>query len=124
MATSERIKWTYIEGTIQLGFGNETLDVYDLTTIFPEIEKMTEVQRGLVIYGFKQNLSDKIAGMKDYTMKEKVATMTERYNSLKSGVWKTAAKEKISVKKKATALVKAGGLSEVELALLEKLGLK
>ena len=120
----ERIKWTYLEGTIQIGFGNETLDVYDLKVIFPTIEKMTEVQRGLVIYGFKQNLSDKIAGMKDYTMKEKVKTMTSRYNDLVKGIWKTPTKEKISVKKKAASLVEAGGLTEVELALLEKLGLK
>ena len=120
----ERIKWTYLEGTIQIGFGNETLDVYDLKVIFPTIETMTEVQRGLVIYGFKQNLSDKIAGMKDYTMKEKVRTMSERYESLVKGVWKTPAKEKTSVKKEAAKLVEAGGLTEVELALLEKLGLK
>ena len=120
----ERIKWTYLEGTIQIGFENETLDSYDLKVIFPDIETMTEVQRGLVIYGFKQNLSDKIAGMKDYTMKEKVRTMTSRYNDLAKGIWKTAAKEKISVKKKAAEMVEAGGLTEVELALLEKLGLK
>jgi hypothetical protein len=124
MATSERIKWTYIEGVINIGFGNEILDTYDLKVIFPKIEEMTEVQRGLVIYGFKQNLSDKIAGMKDYTMKEKVKTMSERYDSLVKGIWKTPTKEKISVKKKATALVEAGGLTEVELTLLEKLGLK
>jgi hypothetical protein len=120
----ERIKWIYIEGTLQMGFENEILDTYDLTVIYPEIEKMTEVQRGLVIYGFKQNLSDKIAGMKDYTLKEKVKVMAERYQSLKEGIWKTPAKEKVSIKKKATALVESGNLSPVELALLEKLGLK
>ncbi len=120
----ERIKWTYIEGTVQIGFENETLDVYDLKTLFPAIEEMTEVQRGLVIYGFKQNLSDKIAGMKDYSIKEKVKVMTARYTDLVKGIWKTPTKEKVSVKKKATALVEAGGLSKVELALLEKLGLK
>jgi len=120
----ERIKWTYLEGTIQIGFENTILDTYDLTMLFPEIEKMTEVQRGLVTYGFKQNLSDKIAGMKDYTMKEKVKVMTERYESLVKGIWKTPAKEKTSVKKEAAKLVAAGGLSEIELALLEKLGLK
>jgi len=120
----ERIKWTYIEGIINIGFGNEILNTYDLKVIFPKIEEMTEVQRGLVIYGFKQNLSDKIAGMKDYTTKEKVKTMTERYESLAKGIWKTPSKEKVSIKKKASELVEAGGLSEVELALLEKLGLK
>lgn len=121
---NERIKWTYIEGTISIGFGNKVLAVYDLISIFPEIEKMTEVQRGLVIYGFKQNLSDKIAGMKDYTMDEKVKTMTERHESLAKGIWKTPSKEKASVKKKAQALIEEGGLSEEELALLAKLGLK
>ncbi len=120
----ERIKWTYLEGIVNIGFENTILDTYDLKVIFPKIEEMTEVQRGLVIYGFKQNLSDKIAGMKDYTTKEKVKVMTERYESLVKGIWKTPAKEKVSVKKKATALVEAGGLSEVELALLTKLGLK
>ena len=120
----ERIKWTYIEGTVQIGFENETLDVYDLKGIFPTIEEMTEVQKGLIVYGFKQNLSDKIAGMKDYSISEKVKVMTARYMDLVKGIWKTPAKEKVSVKKKATALVKAGGLSPVELALLEKLGLK
>jgi hypothetical protein len=120
----ERIKWTYVDGIINVGFGNHILSTYDLKVLFPEIEKMTEVQRGLVLYGFKQNLSDKIAGMKDYTMKEKVKTMSERYESLVKGIWKTPSKEKTSVKKKAASLVEAGGLSPVELALLEKLGLK
>ncbi len=120
----ERIKWTYLEGIVNIGFENTILDTYDLKVLFPEIEKMTEVQRGLVIYGFKQNLSDKIAGMKDYTVKEKVKTMTERYESLVKGIWKTPSKEKTSVKKEAAKLVAAGGLSEIELALLTKLGLK
>ena len=124
MATSKRIKWTYIEGIINVGFGNEILDTYDLKVIFPKIEEMTAVQRGLVIYGFKQNLSDKIAGMKNYTTKEKVKTMTSRYMDLVKGIWKTPSKEKVSVKEKASELVEAGGLSKVELALLEKLGLK
>ena len=119
----ERIKWTYLEGTIQIGFENETLEVYDLTVMFPDIETMSEVQRGLVIYGFKQNLSDKIAGMKDYTMKEKVRTMTSRYNDLALGIWKTPAKEKISVKKKAEELAKSNSLTIQDVELLKKLGL-
>jgi len=124
MATSERIKWTYLEGTLQIGFENETLAVYDLTELYMDIKEMPEVQRMIIIYGLKQNLSDKIAGMKDYTLKEKMKVMGERFQSLVDGIWKTPAKEKVSIKKKATALVEAGGLSEVELALLVKLGLK
>lgn len=120
----ERIKWTYIEGILNVGFENTILNTYDLKVIFPDIETMTEVQRGLVLYGFKQNLSDKIAGMKDYSMSEKVKTMTARYESLKDGIWKTPAKEKTSVKKEADKLIAAGELNEVELALLKRLGLK
>jgi hypothetical protein len=120
----ERIKWTYIEGIINIGFGNEILDSYNMKVIFPKIEEITEVQRELILYGFKQNLSDKIAGMKHYTLKEKVKTMTERYESLVKGIWKTPSKEKTSIKKKAAELVEAGNLNEVELALLAKLGLK
>jgi hypothetical protein len=120
----ERIKWTYGKGNLTIGFGNEMLDVYDLTVIYPSIESMTEVQQMVIVYGIKQNLSDKIAGMKDYTLKEKVKVMGERFQSLKDGIWKTPAKEKVSIKKKATALVEAGGLSAIELALLEKLGLR
>ncbi len=120
----ERIKWTYLEGVVNIGFENTILDTYDLKVIFPTIEEMTEVQRGLVIYGFKQNLSDKIAGMKDYTVKEKVKVMGDRYESLKDGVWKIPSKEKTSVKKEAAKLVATGTLSEIELALLAKLGLK
>ena len=66
----------------------------------------------------------KIASMKDYTLKEKVKVMGERFQSLKDGIWKTPSKEKASVKKKAQALIEEGGLSEEELALLAKLGLK
>ena len=121
---NERIKWTYYGGVVSIGFDNTILDTYDLKVLFPKIEEMTEVQRSLIVYGFKQNLSDKIAGMKDYTMTEKVKTMTSRYDFLVKGVWKSLAKEKTSVKKKASELVEAGGLTEVELALLEKLGLK
>jgi predicted TIM-barrel fold metal-dependent hydrolase len=120
----ERIKWTYIGGLLDIGFENEMLDSYNLEAIYPLIEDMTEVQRELIIYGFKQNLSDKIAGMKDYTLREKIKVMSERADSLIKGIWKTPPKEKRSVKKEAEKLVKAGGLSEVELALLEKLGLR
>jgi len=119
----ERIKWTLLpDGILSIGFENEMLDTYDLKALFPTIGEMTEVQRMLVIYGFKQNLSDKIAGMKDYTLDEKVKIMTARYMDLVNGIWKTPAKEKTSVKKEAAKLVE-GGVTEVEMALLKKLGL-
>ena len=122
MATSERIKWTYIDGTLSVGFDNEILDVYVLKDLFPTIEELPEVQRMLVIYGVKQNLSDKIANMKDYTLNEKVKVMAARYMDLVNGIWKTPAKEKVSVKKKADKLVQEG-VTEAEMALLKKLGL-
>ena len=118
----ERIKWTYIEGTLSIGFENEILDFYDLTTLFPTIEDMNEVQKMLIVYGFKQNLSDKIANMKDYTINEKIKVMTARYMDLVKGIWKTPAKEKVSVKKKADKLVQEG-VTEAEMDLLKKLGL-
>lgn len=121
----ERIKWNLLpEGMLSIGFENELLDTYDLKKVYPTFDSMTEVQIGIIVYGFKQNLSDKIAGMKDYTLKEKVKVMGDRFQSLVDGIWKTPSKEKTSIKKKAASLVEAGGLSEVELALLEKLGLK
>lgn len=119
----ERIKWTLLpEGMLSIGFGNEMFDTYDLKKIFPDLESLTEVQLGIVIYGFKQNLSDKIAGMKDYTLKEKVKTMTDRYNDLVKGIWKTPAKEKTSVKKEAKKLVE-DGVNDIEMAILKRLGL-
>ena len=119
----ERIKWTLLpQGMLSIGFGNEMLDTYDLKKIFPEFEKLTEVQIGVVIYGFKQNLSDKIAGMKDCTLEEKVKTMADRYDDLIKGIWKTPAKEKTSVKKEAAKLVEEG-VNDTEMALLKRLGL-
>lgn len=121
----ERIKWALSEtGMLTISFGNEQLDLYNLVKIYPTFQEMNEVQKMVIVYGVKQNLSDKIAGMKDYTLREKTKVMGERFQSLLDGIWKTPSKEKSSIKKKATALVEAGGLSEVELALLEKLGLK
>lgn len=121
----ERIKWTLSEtGSLSIGFGNEIMDVYDLVKIYPKFVEMNEVQQMVIVYGIKQNLSDKIAAMKDYTLKEKVKVMGERFQSLTDGIWKTPSKEKASVKKKAQALIEEGGLSEAELALLVKLGLK
>ena len=121
----ERIKWIISpDGMLSIGFGKEMLDVYDLVKIYPTFKEMTEVQQMVIVYGIKQNLSDKIASMKDYTLKEKVKVMGERFQSLKDGIWKTPSKEKASVKKKAQALIEEGGLSEEELALLAKLGLK
>jgi hypothetical protein len=124
MAHQERIKWIYDNGVLTIGFGNEMLDVYDLKVIYPDIPSMSEVQQMVIVYGVKQNLSDKIAAMKDYTLKEKVKVMGERFQSLKDGIWKSPSKEKASVKKKAQALIEEGGLSEEEMALLTKLGLK
>jgi len=120
--TTERIRWIYIEGTLTIRVGKEFLDVYDLHEIYPTIEEMNEVQRMLIVYGVKQNLSDKIANMKDYTLKEKVKVMGDRYKSLVDGIWKTPAKEKTSLKKKAAEIVTAG-VTETEMALLKKLGL-
>ena len=124
MATSERIKWTLVEPLLNVGFDNTIIASYNLAELYPGFPEMNEVQQMVIVYGLKQNLSDKIAGMKDYTLNEKVEVMDERFQSLKDGIWKTPAKEKVSIKKKATELVEAGGLSEVELALLVKLGLK
>ena len=76
----------------------------------------------VIVYGIKQNLSDKIASMKDYTIQEKIKVMNDRFQSLKNGIWKTPGKEKISVKKKAEKLVKEG-VTDAEMALLKKLGL-
>ena len=119
----ERIKWTIdLEGVLSISYGNEILDVYDLKKIFPNLLDLNQVQAGLVVYGFKQNLSDKIANMKDYTLKEKVKVMDERFQSLVKGIWKTPAKEKVSVKKKADALIEKG-VTEAEMDLLKKLGL-
>lgn len=120
----ERIKWTYDKGVLTIGFGNEILDLYDLKVIYPTIVDMSEVQSMIIVYGVKQNLSDKIASMKDYTLQEKVKVMGERFQSLTDGIWKTPAKEKVTFKKKAETLIKEGGLSDVELALLTKLGLR
>ena len=119
----ERIKWTIdLEGVLSISYGNEILDVYDLKKIFPDLLDLDQVQAGLVVYGFKQNLSDKIANMKDYTLNEKVKVMTARYMDLVKGIWKTPAKEKVSVKKKADALIEKG-VTEAEMDLLKKLGL-
>ena len=121
----ERIKWTLLPlGLLSIGFEKEILDTYDLKKVYPTFEEMSEVQQMVIVYGIKQNLSDKIANMKDYTLKEKVKVMGDRFESLKDGIWKTPSKEKASVKKKAQALIEEGGLSEMELALLVKLGLK
>jgi hypothetical protein len=119
----ERIRWTYVEGLLNIGFENEMLDSYDLKAIYPTITEMTEVQRELVIYGFKQNLSDKIAGMKNYTLREKIKVMSERANSLIKGIWKTPSKDKASVKKKAEELAKTNSLTIQDVELLKKLGL-
>ena len=119
----ERIKWALLpKGMLSIGFNNEMLDTYDLKKIYPTFDQLNEVQIGIIIYGFKQNLSDKIANMKDYTLKEKVKVMTARYMDLVDGIWKTPAKEKVSVKKKADKLVQEG-VTEAEMDLLKKLGL-
>lgn len=119
----ERIKWTLSEtGSLSIGFGNEIMDVYDLVKIYPEFVGMNEVQQMVVVYGIKQNLSDKIAAMKDYTLKEKVKVMGERFQSLKDGVWKTPVKEKVTLKKKA-AEERAKGVTPEEEAMLKRLGL-
>jgi len=122
--TQERIKWILLpEGMLSVGFDNEMLDTYDLKKIYPTFEEMNEVQKGLIVYGVKQNLSDKTAGMGDYTLAEKVKVMTARYNDLVNKIWKTPVKEKVSVKKKAEELAKSNSLTIQDVELLKKLGL-
>ncbi|MBE9592731.1 MAG: hypothetical protein IMF19_04555 [Proteobacteria bacterium] len=120
----ERIKWTISpDGMLTIGFGNEMLDVHDIAKIYPTFKDMSEVQQMVIVYGIKQNLSDKIANMKDYTLKEKVKVMSERFQSLIDGIWKTPEKEKTSVKKKAEELAKSNSLTIQDVELLKKLGL-
>lgn len=120
---ADRLKWTYIDGTLQVGFNGEILDTYKVVDIYPEIATYTETQREIILYGVKQNLSDKIAGMKDDTREEKIKVMSSRFKDLVEGRWKTPAKEKTSLKKRAKALVDGKTLNPVELALLKRLGL-
>ena len=121
---NDRIKWQLTEqGGLNVSQGNEMFNTYDLTTIYPDFNEFTEVQRMVVVYGVKQNLSDKIANMKDYTIDEKMVVMNKRFLSLVDGIWKSPTKEKTSIKKKVAAIVAEGTLTDIEKALLTKLGL-
>ena len=121
---NDRIKWQLTEqGGLNVSQGNEMFNTYDLTTIYPDFNEFTEVQRMVVVYGVKQNLSDKIANMKDYTIDEKMVVMNKRFQSLVDGIWKSPTKEKTSIKKKVAAIVAEGTLTDIEKALLTKLGL-
>ena len=117
-----KMKWSVKDGFQILTVDGIEETSYDIKAIFPDFEEFTEVQREVISYGIKQNLSDKIAGMKGDTLKEKVEVMDKRFESLMKGIWKSPSKDRESVKKKASKLVNDGVTPE-EMALLKKLGL-
>jgi hypothetical protein len=59
---------------------------FDLLKIFPDFEKLTDVQRELIIYGIKQKLAD--AGSQENSLDGKAVAAQDTWNDLAAGKWK------------------------------------
>jgi hypothetical protein len=110
---------------IQFSFKDEKALVFDLSVLTEQINKSARN------HGLKQKLSDSLAMSKEMqeitTDAQRRAMLLETWEHIAAGSWnkpsKAGSEGKESVQKKAASLVAQGGLSEVEIALMRKLGL-
>jgi len=87
------IRWELNDSILKMvrivGEGEKTTELpveFDLTKLFPNFNKFTEVQRQLVVYGVKQKLSDTGASkVGDFGSKIKAAK--DRWADLLAGKW-------------------------------------
>jgi hypothetical protein len=121
---AERFNWILEADnrTLSVAMSGDVLKSFELSKIFPGIDTLPMVQRMIVVYGVKQRLSDKVAGMKEFSAKEKVMAMTKRFDDMAKGIWRVTGPGIGSVKARAQALAKEG-LTEEQEAVLKKLGL-
>lgn len=121
-----RLTWSLDENSLKgpklvVSCNDERVADFDLTLLFPNFGEFDEVQKMSVVYGVKQNLSDKTARNKDVslTLNEKAGVMEERYAFMvNERVWRQPGKEKISLKKKAKDLLDKGMIDEKTYNLL------
>lgn len=118
---STRLTWSLNIDKLEVTCGEDFVAAFDLNNLFPDFAELDEVQQMSVIYGVKQNLSDKTARNKDVglTLKEKADVMNKRYMfMITKRVWRQPGKEKISLKKKAKDLLDKGMIDEKTYNLL------
>ena len=116
-----RLTWALNSNDLTVAVGAEQIGRYNLTKLFPNFQEFDEVQQMAVVYGVKQNLSDKTARNKDVslTLTEKADVMDERYTFMvEKRIWRQPGKEKISLKKRAQDLLDKGLIDEKTYNLL------
>lgn len=94
---------------------------FDLTKIYPDFDKLSDVQQKLIAYGTKQKLADKVAKPTDekLTPAEMKVELDALWKRLVDGVWRIEGESRSTKLKKAWDSATNG-----DKKVLEKLGLK
>ena len=93
----------------------------DLSKLFSDFDKLSDVQQKVIAYGVKQKLADKVAKPLDekLTPSEMVAEIKALWEQLVKGVWRVVAESRETIVRKAWDKA-----SKSDREVLEKLGLK
>ena len=87
------------------------LETFDLKKIFPQYEKLNEVQRFLIIYGTKQKLAD--AGSSEKTAEDKAKAAGLKFDELVEGKLQAPRANASQVKENKRIAGKAKEISQV-----------
>jgi len=100
--------------------GQTLTSTFDLTKVFSDFNKMTEVQKLVIVYGIKQKLADTTARPADekLTAAERDAAMTKLYGQIVTGTWAVKGEGRVSKVKKALETC-----TQADAKVLVKLGL-
>jgi hypothetical protein len=123
----KKMSWKRDGNTITCTFPDGYVQLFDCEGIVDFLALTSDIQRELMLYGIKQFLADKTAGLKDATTADRVKIMVSRFAGLKAGEFKVNAKgDFLRIDKKGTN-EKLDALPEKEQAkaraILEKLGI-
>lgn len=121
---AERMIWHVNENEeLELIINKEVMTVFDISKLFPAFEELNVAQQGVITYGLKQNLKDKVATMLGSPIAAKVKVMEERFDLLLTGKWKSPSEKRQSLKAKARELIDSGNVTEDQMEVLRKLKL-
>ena len=100
--------------------GKALTSTFDLTELFSDFSKLTEVQKLTIVYGIKQKLADTTARGKDekLTPAERDEAMTKLYGQIIAGTWAVKGEGRISKVKRVLETC-----TQADAKVLVKLGL-
>ena len=122
------MKWSYIAGILSVEhIESKATQDFGLTDLYESFADLEEVVQSAIINGVKQKLADKCAAPKElaFTDSDRKAAMQETWDRITiERKWNSGTSTRETPQKKAQAAYDAGELTDAEVAIMAKIGIK